>query len=103
MVSRPQLQVAVSDALVLGSRLAVALVVCVIFVCLMVCVAARIFAETFWAQVAAVVEGWFERGKFWIRPETPGPPLMTTQVREFLASAFNSCLRSSLNPTSEGT
>lgn len=46
-----------SDALVLGSRLAVALVVCVIFVCLMVCVTARIIAETFRAQVAAVVEG----------------------------------------------
>jgi len=68
----PGLQVAIVGCLVLGSRLAGALVVCVIFVCLMLRVAARIIAETFRAQVLAVAEDWFERRKFRIRPETPG-------------------------------
>jgi hypothetical protein len=95
----PGLQVAIVGCLVLGSRLAGALVVCVIFVCLMLRVAARIIAETFRAQVPTVAEYWFERRKFRIRPETPGSPFLTTRARGIRASTSNSRLRSSLDPT----
>ena len=104
MVPRPRAPGgALSVSLVLGRRLAVVLVVCVIFVCLMLRVAARIIAETFQAQVAAVAEDWFERRKFRIRPETPGSPFLTTQAGGILASASNFALRKFLDPTSVGT
>lgn len=75
--------------LVLGRWLAVVLVVCVIFVCLMLCVAARIVAEMFQEQGVAVAEGWFERRKFRIRLETSRSPFLTTQAGGILASASN--------------
>ncbi len=100
----PGLQVAIVGCLVLGSRLAVALVVCVILVSLMLRVAARIIAETFRTQVAAVAEDWFERRKFRIRPEIVGSPfLTTTQARGIFASASKSCLRRFLGFDHEGT
>jgi hypothetical protein len=71
------------SGLVLGSRVAVALVVCVIFVCRMLRVAAWIIVETFGVQVAAVAEDWFERHKFRIRPETPGSSVPPTPARDF--------------------
>jgi hypothetical protein len=90
------------SGLVLGDRLAAALVVYVIFVCLMFRVAAWIVAETFRAQVAAVAEDWFERRKFRIRPETPGSPFLTTQARGILASTSNSRLRNFLGSDQRG-
>jgi hypothetical protein len=59
------------NGLVRGSQFAVVLVVWALLVCSMLRVAARIVAETFRAQVAAVAEGWVERRKFRTRPETP--------------------------------
>lgn len=93
----PGLQVAIVgclvSGLVLGSRLAVTLVVTCDLVCLMLRVAARIIAETFRAQVAALAEDWFERYKFRIRPEAPRSPFLTTQARGILASASDLRLR----------
>jgi hypothetical protein len=87
------LQVAIAGCLIRGSRLAVTLVVCVTLVCLMLRMVARIIAETFRAQGAAVAEDWFERHKFRIRPETPRSPFLTTQARGILVFASHSCLR----------
>jgi hypothetical protein len=56
-------------------------------------VAARIIAETFRAQVAALAEDWFERYKFRIGPEAPRSPFLTTQARGILASASDLRLR----------
>jgi hypothetical protein len=102
----PGLQVAIVgflvSGLVLGDRFAVALVVCVIFVCLMLRRAARIIAETLRAQVAAVAKNWFERRNFWIRPETPSSPFLTTQAPGILASASNSGLRNFLGSDQRG-
>lgn len=88
-----RLQVVIVGCLVQGSRLAVALVVCVILVCLMLRMAARIIAEASRAQGAAVAEDWFERHKFRIRPETPRSPFLTTQERGIPVSASHSRLR----------
>jgi hypothetical protein len=98
----PGLQVATIGSLVLGSRLAVALVVGVVLVCLMLHVAAQIIAATFRAQVAAVAEDWLERCEFRIRPETPGLLFLTTQARRILASASSSCLRDFLGSDQRG-
>lgn len=60
------------SGVVLASWLAVVVVMCAITICLMIGKAARILAETFRAQAAAVTEHWFERREFRRRPETPG-------------------------------
>ncbi|MGH3780262.1 MAG: hypothetical protein ACRDRO_06435 [Pseudonocardiaceae bacterium] len=82
--------------LVVGSWLAVVLVVCAILVGSMLRVAARIIAETFQAQVAAVAEDWFERRKLRIRPETPGSLLR--KRKRLLKAVLAGCIAVAVTP-----
>jgi len=86
----------------MGSRVAVALVVCVTFVYRMLRVTAWIIVETFGAQDTTLAEDWFERHKFWIRPETSGSSVPPTPARGFFASASNSHLRKFLGSDQRG-
>ncbi|MDQ3153653.1 MAG: hypothetical protein M3R63_18705 [Actinomycetota bacterium] len=88
------LQVAIvgclASGVVLGRWLAVVLVVCAILICLMLRVAARIIAEMFQAQAAAVAERWFERRGFRMRLETPGSLLQ--KRRRLLKAVLAGCV-----------